>query len=204
MGPPSSPGTAVALAMREQGGMPAGATMVIDPWLMGVLSSPSSPSALALSPTIAPQRPVPHPVYTGSIFGKPNPTENVEEDSALPSTTNVGGFNFGPVSYKPSLLFEAFHRSGGASKLPLSHTPIRTPLHMPTTSTGAQAATKTAEALVGLIGAPLPGPSIFGRSLAIALPLPWGPSSALMDLCPRSPPTPLPHPPSPLLPTLLA
>ncbi|KAJ7922575.1 hypothetical protein B0H13DRAFT_2317412 [Mycena leptocephala] len=162
--------------------------MAIDPRLLGALSPSSpSPSPLAPSPTIPSQRPVPRPTYVGSTFGKSNTDTRTagEQVEPPPSTTNVGGFNFPAIStgttpiagsYKPSILFEAFRRSGG-SEVPLPRTPIRTPLHTPTTSTGARAAsaTKSAEVLAGIIGAPSPGPSIFGASRRIALPSTMGP-----------------------------
>ncbi|KAJ7879344.1 hypothetical protein B0H13DRAFT_1892303 [Mycena leptocephala] len=145
------------------GGIPRGATMAIDPRL-SALSSPSS-----LSSSIPPQRPIPHPTYTGSIFGKSNPVETVGEESEAPSTTNVGGFNFPAIStgsYKPSHSFEALHRAISGSEVPLARTPICTPLCTPTVATGAQAgsATKSVAVLAAIIGAPLPGPSAFGAS----------------------------------------
>ncbi|KAJ7916074.1 hypothetical protein B0H13DRAFT_2451277 [Mycena leptocephala] len=183
MGAPSSPGTAAAQAMRERGGMPGGATMAIDPRLLGVLSSPPSPSPLAPTP-MPPRRPVPRPTYAGSIFGKPNTLDTVDP----PSTTNIRGFNFPTEmtiptvgSYKPSVLFEAFRGSSRGSEVPLARTPIHTPIRTPTYSTGARAAstTKSAEVLAGIIGAPSPGPSIFGASRPIALPSTMGPITGM-------------------------
>ncbi|KAJ7856356.1 hypothetical protein B0H14DRAFT_2578871 [Mycena olivaceomarginata] len=142
--------------------------MAIDPRL-SALSSPSSPSPLAPSSSIPPQRPVPRPTYTGSIFGKSNPMETVGEEPEAPSTTNVGGFNFSAIStgsYKPSASFEALRGPISGSEVPPARTPIRTPLRTPTVATGARAgsATKSAAVLAAIIGAPSPGPSVFGAS----------------------------------------
>ncbi|KAJ6608770.1 hypothetical protein B0H10DRAFT_2438851 [Mycena sp. CBHHK59/15] len=127
MSAPQSPGTAAAIATIERGGMPNGATMAIDPLLLGV-----SASTNASPPSVTPSRtlPQPRPAYKGAPL-------------AGGATINVQGFNFPvtnaaptppPVSqgasldgsaYRPSFLFEAFC-SSKPSPVPMTPTISRT------------------------------------------------------------------------------
>ncbi|KAJ6625280.1 hypothetical protein B0H10DRAFT_2211972 [Mycena sp. CBHHK59/15] len=110
MPPPTSPSTAAMAAMIERGGLPGGATYVIDPFL---LTTPS--------PTVsAPQRPCPQLAFKGAASATPTQTR----------THHIGGFNF-PVltesspscslSSSPSrmpFLFDAFRKNTAAPLAP--------------------------------------------------------------------------------------
>ncbi|KAJ7716424.1 hypothetical protein B0H16DRAFT_1741235 [Mycena metata] len=147
---PLSPEAAAAIAQTERGGMPAGATMAIDPVL----------EAMTVAPSAGPMssRPRPRPAYKSATA--PPATSPV-------ATVNVDGFNF-PLSAplpatnatptpslfkRPSVLFEAFRSVRGSTAASTPSTPRRSSSLTPaSTTTAPKGPSKSALFLTSLLG----------------------------------------------------
>ncbi|KAJ7750624.1 hypothetical protein B0H16DRAFT_1460721 [Mycena metata] len=155
---PLSPEAAAAIAQTERGGMPAGATMAIDPVL----------EALTVSPIAGPtsSHPRPRPAFK-SALRLPPATSPVAPATSPVATVNVDGFNF-PLSAplpatnatptpslfkRPSVLFEAFRGVRGPTAASTPPTPRRSSSFTPAgTTTTPKGPTKSALFLTSLLG----------------------------------------------------
>ncbi|KAJ7728067.1 hypothetical protein B0H16DRAFT_1734836 [Mycena metata] len=155
---PLSPEAAAAIAQTERGGMPAGATMAIDPVL----------EALTVSPIAGPTSscPRPRPAFK-SALRLPPATSPVAPATSPVATVNVDGFNF-PLSAplpatnatptpslfkRPSVLFEAFRGVRGPTAASTPPTPRRSSSFTPAgTTTTLKGPTKSALFLTSLLG----------------------------------------------------
>ncbi|KAJ7761381.1 hypothetical protein B0H16DRAFT_1719547 [Mycena metata] len=147
---PLSPEAAAAIAQNERGGMPAGATMAIDPVL----------EAMTVVPSAGPMssRPRPRRAYKSALTPPPA--------TSLVATVNVDGFNF-PLSVplpatnatptpslfkRPSVLFEVFRSVRGSTAASTPSTPRRSSSLTPaSTTTAPKGPSKSALFLTSLL-----------------------------------------------------